>query len=145
MLNFTVDGHVVPKGRPRFVRATGHVYTPDKTVEAERAIRAAWRATGGAVIHRPNPVSLYVTVVLPRPRSHYRVAKGREHEVRPGAPIAPTNQPDLDNLVKTVTDALNGMAWDDDSQVAMVMANKEYGEYPSWEITVMEGAFGDFE
>lgn len=37
-----------------------------------------------------------------------------------------TSRPDTDNLVKGVKDALNGVAYKDDSQVCYVVARKQY-------------------
>ena len=37
-------------------------------------------------------------------------------------------KPDIDNLQKAVKDALNGIAYRDDSQVCKVMALKQYAE-----------------
>jgi Holliday junction resolvase RusA-like endonuclease len=36
-------------------------------------------------------------------------------------------RPDIDNLEKAVLDALNGVAWKDDTQVARVVKEKTYG------------------
>lgn len=41
-----------------------------------------------------------------------------------------TKKPDLDNLIKAVKDALNGIVWHDDSQVFLVTAEKIYTERP---------------
>lgn len=39
-----------------------------------------------------------------------------------------TKKPDVDNLVKLVMDAANGMLWKDDSQVYRITAEKRYGK-----------------
>lgn len=44
--------------------------------------------------------------------------------------IKHTKRPDLDNLQKAVLDALNGIAWADDSQIVRITAKKEYTEHP---------------
>lgn len=38
----------------------------------------------------------------------------------------PTKKPDIDNIVKVVLDALNGLAYKDDTQVVRVLAQKSY-------------------
>ena len=42
--------------------------------------------------------------------------------------IQPTTKPDLDNVAKTVLDALNGVAWRDDSEITSLTVMKTYGE-----------------
>ena len=44
------------------------------------------------------------------------------------APEHKTGRPDLDNLIKGVMDALNGILWLDDAQVVRIHAGKEYGD-----------------
>lgn len=51
-------------------------------------------------------------------RLHFFFARQR-HRLGPHA-----QRPDLDNLVKLVLDALNGVAWADDGQVSHVIASK---------------------
>lgn len=128
-----VRGHVVGKGRPRFVRNGNGVgvYTPDATVEAERAIAGAWIVLNVQQVRRPTPISLNIEARISRPKVHYR-ANG---QLKPNAPAFPSTRPDLDNLLKTVKDALNGVAWEDDSQVVWVQATKVYGP-PGWKIHV---------
>ena len=49
----------------------------------------------------------------------------------------PAKKPDLDNLVKTI-DALNTIAFHDDSQFVDVKANKWYSEHPKTRIIISE-------
>lgn len=92
-LRFTVPGRPVPKGRPR-LGANGHVYTPRETQDAEDSI--GW--AGRRALRSRKPVAGPVSVT-----ATFYVADRRRR--------------DLDNLVKTVLDGLNGIAWADDSQV----------------------------
>jgi len=39
-----------------------------------------------------------------------------------------TSKPDVDNLIKSIKDALNGVAYRDDSQVVQVFARKQYAD-----------------
>lgn len=45
-------------------------------------------------------------------------------------------KPDIDNYVKLVCDALNGIAWEDDNEVAEVYAVKRYSNNPRTEIEI---------
>lgn len=49
-----------------------------------------------------------------------------------------TSKPDIDNLVKGLFDAVNGILWADDKQVVRVNATKVYGEKPGFLMEVEE-------
>ena len=102
------------KGRPRFVRATGRAYTPDKTAEAMAAIRAAWLDETDERAPSGTPVTVAITATRPLPKSRPKRVM-RE---------ADTVKPDADNIAKCVLDALNGVAWDDDTQVTRLSVRK---------------------
>jgi len=44
--------------------------------------------------------------------------------------IRPTKKPDMDNIYKIVADALNGLAYHDDSQIVQAYVEKFYGSSP---------------
>ena len=121
-LTFTVPGEPVPQPRPRVSTRGGfaRAYVPAKhPVHAYRdAIAAAARAAGAGV--HGEPVSVVIDFVWERPKSHMR-----KSGVKPDAPVLP--RPDLDNTTKAVLDSLNGVAWEDDSQVQRLVVEKSYG------------------
>lgn len=47
-----------------------------------------------------------------------------------------TSRPDVDNVVKALCDALNGIAWTDDAQVAEIRASKEWAPRANTSATV---------
>ena len=49
-----------------------------------------------------------------------------------------TRTGDLDNLFKAISDALNGVAYNDDSQIIEATIRKFYGEQAKAEITIRE-------
>lgn len=102
------------KGRPRFVKATGRTYTPDKTAEAMNAIRAAYIAAGGSMAPDDAEVSVHITTVRPLPKT-----SPKRIDSEPD-----THKPDIDNIAKLVLDALNGTAWRDDAQVTDLVVGK---------------------
>lgn len=111
-----VPGEPVGKGRPRMGRG-GRVYTPDATRRAEHAVARAWWAP---MIEIDFEIAVRVTAYYGRPKDHFLQsgalsAKGRRS-------IVPMKTPDLDNVVKLVLDALNGVAYRDDKQVQSVEA-----------------------
>ena len=50
----------------------------------------------------------------------------------------PKVKPDLDNVVKAVLDALNGVVYRDDAQVVNLVATKRYATEPRVEVYVFE-------
>ena len=110
--NITVP-FVRGKGRVRFVRQTGRTYTPDKTAEGMALIRAAW----GDRPMAPKGVEVRVSITTFRPLPASRPKRvDSEHD---------TTKPDVDNIAKLVLDALNGVAWVDDTQVTDLQVIKE--------------------
>ena len=108
----TLDMDPVPKGRPRFTR-TGHAFTDKKTLQAEAAIRNAALAEWGKKPFE-GAVELVIQFTFKKPKSN----KKNLH----------TQRPDLDNCAKLVSDAINGVAFVDDSQVISLACTKGWGE-----------------
>lgn len=134
-ITFTVPGEPIGKGRPRFVRATGRTYTPEKTVNYESLVRLCYRQQ---VSTEPFPagIPLYMTVEVYQqiPKS---VSK-RKREAMIGRKILPTKKPDCSNILKSIEDALNGVAYADDSQIVQVRVVKYFGEFPSATVVIRE-------
>lgn len=114
-VDFTVP-FVRGKGRVRFVRKTGRTYTPDATAEAMERIRAAYvKAANGK--SAPKGVPVYVEI------STYRqLPKSRPKKVESEPDVF---KPDADNIAKLVLDALNGVAWVDDTQIVRLLVDKD--------------------
>ena len=108
----------IPKGRPRFYG--GHAVTPPKTREYEKLIRDSW--THGIVEGKSIMVDIEFRIPIPQ---SYSKKKKAELEWTPH-----NKKPDLDNLVKAVLDALNGVAFEDDSLISYIIASKVYAEEP---------------
>jgi Holliday junction resolvase RusA-like endonuclease len=126
MVSVVVYGTPVPKARARTVRMKNgrHVtFTPDKSAAWENKIQAA------ALESRPKelldgPLVLEVTFYLQRPKS------------KPKRVRFPDTKPDLDNLVKSVKDALEGIVYANDSRIVDEVARKRYGDPPRVEVTI---------
>lgn len=126
-MRFTVPGVPVPKARPRFTR-TGNTYTPAKTVAHEAAVMTAYRAAGGNLLQGALRVEIELVMPIPKSTPKKLLASLLWHRKRP----------DVDNLAKTVLDALNGVAYGDDGQVCWLVVMKTYGQEPHTEITIEE-------
>ena len=121
-ITFTIPGEPVPQPRPRVSTRGGfaRAYVPAKhPVHAYRAAVADAARAAGAGVHG-EPVSVVIDFVASRPKSHYRKAG-----LKPDAPALPRF--DIDNATKSVLDSLNGVAWEDDAQVARLVVEKSYG------------------
>lgn len=123
-LAFSVPGLPVaqPRQRTRVVAAGGRTfaqnYTParDPVNAFKASIRLALASTyQGAPLQ--GPVALVVKLIFPRPQA--MVWKSR-----PMPRALKTTKPDWDNCGKAISDALNGLAWVDDAQVAMSFVQK---------------------
>lgn len=102
-LTLCIPGDPIPKGRPRFFR--GHSVTPKRTRAAEKSLRefAVWRMRGEGLEPFAGPLRVRL--------SFSRATKRRC---------------DLDNLAKLVLDALNTVAFVDDSQIVELTATKDH-------------------
>ena len=121
-ISFTVPGDPVPQPRPRVSTRGGfaRAYVPAKhAVHSYRAAIASAAKAAGAGVHG-DPVEVVIDLVFARPKSHLRKNGLAKH-----APRYP--RPDVDNATKAVLDALNGVAWEDDSQVTRLVVEKTYG------------------
>lgn len=123
---FEVPGEPRGKGRPRFTK-TGHTYTDSETKAYEQKIVAYYRQSFGA-FRWPDTafISVKVTVHYPIPKSATKAAVAAMQAGK----LFPSRKPDIDNVLKIVLDALNGVAYKDDSRVVCVEAEKVYSFTP---------------
>ncbi|HUS78578.1 MAG TPA: RusA family crossover junction endodeoxyribonuclease [Patescibacteria group bacterium] len=112
-VSFEVMGQAVPKARARVVTRGKRrfAFTPKKVKEWESIVR------GEAEKHFESaydwPVVVTLIFYMPRPKS-------RRLDI-----WVPTT-PDLDNLEKSILDALNGVAYTDDRLVVAKSSSKRY-------------------
>ena len=132
-IQFTAN--VIPHGkqRARTVMRGGyaHSYTPRETVEFEREIGKAYRiAARGLVMPENAPLMVDMVFYMPIPQSAGK--RLRERLVN----RYHTKRGDVDNMVKSVLDGLNSVAYKDDAQVAAIRAEKVYSEDARVEVTI---------
>ena len=72
-------------------------------------------------------VEMDITFCYKRPASHFR-SKNKQKILKDNVPFFKSSKADLDNLIKFVCDALNGVFYKDDSQVVSLHARKLYGQ-----------------
>ena len=136
---FIVEGVPVAKARPRFCNVGGIVktYSTFKTKNAEGVIEwaamQAMRANSNFdLIHVP--LVIFLEFRLPIPESF---SKEKKRNCQCGA-VTPTVRPDLDNLAKTVLDAMNQTVYKDDKQVVDLICRKRYADKPCTIVSVKE-------
>lgn len=128
-----VPGIPVGKGRPRMSVRGGHprAYTPEKTVRYENLVRTTFMNDypDAVPIDVPVRVDIYAQFPIPKSWSKKKKASAVDGFV--------SKKPDIDNIIKSIFDGLNGVAWTDDAMVASVVAEKNYTDkMPSCRITI---------
>lgn len=130
---FEIPGDPIALKRHRHTKS-GFSYDPSKNDKADFLAKC--------MNNKPSKpftkaVALELEFIFTRPKSHF--GTGRNSGVlKPSAPEFHTKRPDLDNLIKFVEDALNGVFYTDDRQIMYVGATKTYGEYSCVRIGIWE-------
>ena len=78
------------------------------------------------------PLELTLSFTMPRPKGHLR----SNGQVKPGAPLWHEKKPDVLKMARAVEDALTGILWRDDSQIAYERLTKSYGNHIGCDIIV---------
>lgn len=135
MIEITIPGTPTAKGRARAKRIgkTGiRMYTPTRTASYEATCRYAAVAAMAGAAPLAGPLFVTFTLHMPIPASlslKKQVAlNGKPH----------VKKPDASNVLKAVEDALNGIVWHDDSQIAHLSAQKVYSLEPRVVVRVSE-------
>lgn len=127
-IEFFIPGKPQAKQRPKVTMVGGYAkaYTPKQTIEYENHVK-------GCFIHKFSedsnasklyelPLKMSVTVYYSIPKTFSKV----KQEKALTAEIVPTTRPDIDNIAKSICDALNGIAFKDDSQIVDLNIIKRY-------------------
>jgi len=123
---FKVEGKPIQQGS---MRAFNNRIVHNKSVEL-----MAWRSLVGQAAVRAGctPIDGAITITL---RFRYERPKTVSRRL-------PTVPPDLDKQIRSILDALTGVAYVDDSQVVSITATKEYGA-PAGVSIELTGGFDD--
>lgn len=116
---FEVLGEVVGKERPRF--AQGHTYTPKKTKDYEIMIKNTFRCKCSYLSKKALRIKILAYFSVPKSASKAKKEKMLRNE------LICTKKPDFDNIAKIVCDALNNVAYYDDSQITESIVMKRWG------------------
>jgi Holliday junction resolvase RusA-like endonuclease len=122
MIEFTIPGDPVGKGRARSTRSGVH-YTPEKTREYEEMV--GYLAKQAMIGKKPLTGACYARVMVycSVPAS---ASKAEQQRMLSGKKF-PCKKPDIDNIIKAIFDACNGIVYHDDSQIVHLYVEKWYG------------------
>lgn len=132
-LIFVVPGPMRGKQRPRATTIAGRarMFTPSSTVNAEAHVKQCCiQQIGQPVLDGAVTLDVTLDVAIPASWPKKRRAAALAGEIRP------TSKPDIDNCLKLIADALNGIAWRDDSQIVGVRVRKIYADAARTIITI---------
>lgn len=111
-MRFQID-FTPTKRRPR-IKRNGQSYDPKENQREKRAMVAAFNAQCGSVAPFEGAVAVKVDIYRRMPKNRpKKVLRERD-----------TYKPDADNIAKAVLDAMNGLAFVDDSQVVSLSVTK---------------------
>ena len=141
MIKFTITGK--PKALKRHrPSARGGYYDPSSKDKKDIMLQIAQ--------YRPKKplegnIQLKLYFYMPRPKTHYRTGK-RSHVLKAKAPVYHSIKPDLDNLVKLISDCIGNRTFIvDDSQICCILTIKAYSnnleyynDHPRTEVTIEE-------
>ena len=138
-VRFTVPG--APKGKARArttVRGRGgksFSYTPEQTVLYENLIKSCYRQeASGMIFNDGQPLKVTIIAYYPIVKS---ISKKKKQQMLDDL-MFPTKKPDIDNIAKSILDALNKLAYRDDTQVVTLHMEKHYANEPRVEVEIEE-------
>ena len=133
--SFTVPGEPQGKARARTVRNNGitRTFTPETTQNYEALVKLTCQQAKPETWGVPEgEIGLNITAYFAPPKS----VNAKKRAAMLNGSARPTKKPDWDNMGKVIGDALNGIAYHDDSQVVCALVMKQYAETPGVHVTV---------
>lgn len=132
-LRVFIPGEPCAQGRPRFSTAGGFVraYDPAKSRNYKayvKAVCAEEAKNQGWLFNTDLPLEVEIIAGLSIPSSKSKKFKQ--------AAADGVEKPDVDNIAKTVTDALSGVIYKDDKQIVSLTVANRYAEEPGVKVTV---------
>lgn len=127
-------GAVQAKERPRKGK-NGSIYTPKKTADCEKAIAKAWATAALPLVHYP--IRCEVTL--------YDATDDMDMIFMSRIGLVQGDKSDLDNMVKTVLDGLNKVAYNDDKQIVKLVVAREYAKTAGCVVKIQRGGLSKIE
>lgn len=131
----------VGKGRPRVTTrgSFAHAYTPKKTKSYENLIKSEYISKYGYNNILEGPLKCEIKAYFSIPKSSTK----RESFLMETNQTKHTKKPDNDNICKSILDALNEVAFHDDSQIVQLSSEKFYSDIPRIELKLKEIKYDD--
>lgn len=140
MIQFTIKGEIKTKQRPRATVIGGHarVYSSKDTIMYENYVKSEYQRQCAYYFNGNEPLKATITAYfLP---SNELAKYGQDVKY-----VACMKNKDLDNIAKTILDALNGIAYEDDKQIVELHVEKYYTSEPTEYVEVkIETLVDDF-
>lgn len=135
---FTYFGEAIAKGRPRARafrlgdKTRAQIYTPDRTRSFEGKVRAVAAVAMDQAGSVATPDAVHVEIAFDRqmPKSWSK----KQRLLMRGEPV--TSGADIDNQVKAILDALNGVTWEDDVQVSDLSVSRRWADENAFRISI---------
>lgn len=128
-VDFTIDGKPQGKGRPRL--SYGRIKTPEQTVIYENYIK---------LLYQSKVKEYFEGSIKMNIKAYYPIAKSdskKKKQQKLIGEIRPHNiKPDVDNVIKVICDALNEIAYKDDTQIVELVTSKYFSDKPRVEVTI---------
>lgn len=138
LFTFTVPGKPQGKARARTFHNSKSdkmsSVTPEKTVLYENLIKTCFQQKYGQ--KRFSDDAYVVANILAYFEPPKSISKKKRAEMLEGK-IWPAKKPDSDNIAKVVLDALNSIAYHDDTQIIKLIVTKAYKEEAYLSVTLM--------
>ncbi len=146
MIKFSVMGEPRGKQRPKAQNMGKyiHIYTPQATINYENYIKLSYldaleRSKGtleplSQYLNKETMLEAKISIFqsIPKSTSKKKALLMLEGNIRP------IKKPDIDNILKSVFDGLNGIAFKDDTQIIRIQTEKFYSNEPRIDIEIKE-------
>lgn len=131
-IRLIVPGEPVGKQRPRRASSIRGTYTPAKTVNYETYIKELFVVNHPDFEPMTGAVGFRIAMYLGIPASQSKKKK----DLMAIGTIKPKKMPDVDNVLKIIMDALEGLAYRNDSQVTSAYIHKRWSNSPRVDINI---------
>ena len=136
-MEFEVVGAPVGKRRPKFSTIHGYAQAlkPKEDVIYENLVKIMFqqaKLNNYSMFNKPIKMKIEAYFAIPKSFSKVKQSQALEGK------LLPLTKPDADNIAKIICDALNDVAYKDDTQIVELAIIKRYAMEPKVKITLDE-------